>query len=599
MYFYGPRSVSVLLGIFFLISNGVAAQEIDAKSSNGEGAEQQAAPDTRFGHADNGLPGLDRLAIAASSPWAAALSVTAGYGRTESVLDAEDTHSRFGGRLAASVQPVPWFAAALLLDGRYDRHEEAGEADDGLVGDPRVVLRGWQDKGNYGFGAQFTAWVPGNEAPSVVFGAMTLDMVAMGNYRLNDNVNVVANLGYRVDQSAASVSNAELLSGSDRISLGVSEYNAFLSGIGGAWRNDQFEFFGEWSWDILMGDGAPTAMQSPMYLSAGARYWVGEFRDIQLEAKLRGLLSSRPELTDPNTPLVDVPPRFAALATATFRFPSAEQPHPAPPLPEEPIEEPVVEVQPIEQPPEPTTGVLVGVVRGPNGENVANALVEVWIDRKTVGDLMGASTGASTGAGEDDGQSTEVAGVDGAQGGPVQDGAVQDGAGGEGDSSTKPVVPVIMAGVERPEGLSEESVLLTPVGLTTDENGEFRIEGLEAGVTLTVVVKPDDYLPARVTVDLQPGEELDLPITLQPLPPQGQIQGVIQSFSGTPLAAKVLVQPLGLEAQASEEGFFEIDVPPGDYRLEIEMDRYRSQTRPISVEDKGVTIINVDMRRSR
>ena len=48
-----------------------------------------------------------------------------------------------------------------------------------------------------------------------------------------------------------------------------------------------------------------------------------------------------------------------------------------------------------------------------------------------------------------------------------------------------------------------------------------------------------------------------------------------------------------------DAGEFEVEVPPGAYEVVIEADGHESQRRRVTVEQLGVTVLNVDLRRSR
>ncbi|MEM9194616.1 MAG: carboxypeptidase regulatory-like domain-containing protein [Myxococcota bacterium] len=282
-------------------------------------AAAQDAPDTRLGHSSNALPGFGRLAIPSVAPWPVAASLRGGVGITESVLDADDSHTRLSGRLAASVQPVDFISVALQFDGRYDTHSVGSESDDGLVGDPRLILRGQYDLGGASIGAQATVWIPGSDAPSLVFEATTVDLVAMAGFDVSPDFTLGLNAGFRIDQSAESAPDANRLSPSDRISLGVSDSNAVLLGAGGAFRTGPVQIYADWTWDLLIGDAAPDVGASPMRIGAGGRLWVADGDAIQLEARIEALLSSRPEVTGALAP---IEPRFSAFLGATFRFPT-------------------------------------------------------------------------------------------------------------------------------------------------------------------------------------------------------------------------------------------------------------------------------------
>ena len=79
--------------------------------------------------------------------------------------------------------------------------------------------------------------------------------------------------------------------------------------------------------------------------------------------------------------------------------------------------------------------------------------------------------------------------------------------------------------------------------------------------------------------------------------PAGQLRGLVRSFKGQALAAKVRIEPMGLESSTDKNGFFQIDVPPGDYEIVIEAPGFASQRRKTHVEQQGVVIVNADLTR--
>ena len=77
------------------------------------------------------------------------------------------------------------------------------------------------------------------------------------------------------------------------------------------------------------------------------------------------------------------------------------------------------------------------------------------------------------------------------------------------------------------------------------------------------------------------------------------LSGVIRSYKGKPLSASILVDPIGMEAATDEDGFFEIDLPAGDYEIVVQAEGYRTQRRKVRVDENGVTVLNADLRRGR
>jgi hypothetical protein len=79
----------------------------------------------------------------------------------------------------------------------------------------------------------------------------------------------------------------------------------------------------------------------------------------------------------------------------------------------------------------------------------------------------------------------------------------------------------------------------------------------------------------------------------------GQIRGLVRSFAGAGLAARIEVPQLKLRVQADADGKFELNLPPGQYKLSIEMAGYTGQHRTVSVETRGVTLLNVELRERK
>jgi hypothetical protein len=130
--------------------------------------------------------------------------------------------------------------------------------------------------------------------------------------------------------------------------------------------------------------------------------------------------------------------------------------------------------------------------------------------------------------------------------------------------------------------------------LVRDAAGRYRDEHVPAGSgTLTVEATGFERLEKRF--ELERGKPLTLAVTLTALPPPSQVRGVVRSFGGQGLAAKVRVMPLGAEVVTDASGAFQVDVPPGAYEVTVEADGYETQTRQVKVEAQGVVILNADL----
>jgi len=501
----------IIVGALLL---GLFAGEATAQDG---AAEDQGAQDTRIGYASTGLPGYGRVILPRPTPWLVGIAGSAGYGLTPEVLGVGDSHNRLSGRLGVSLAPIDWLQFALNFDGRLDLHTLGdGTTDDGLVGDPRIFIRAGGDLGGIFLGGEVVLWLPGAAAPSVAFSATTVDLKAAGGIMINPDFSLALNAGFRIDNSANAIENqGNDLSESDRISLGLSEWSALLLGVGGAYRFGPAEVWAEWSWDLLVGDGAPDAGASPMRVDLGGRFWVDDAGAVQLHAGVGFLVSSYPDrdMTTGRLPLMPIEPRFRVDLGATFRFPTPEGE--ALEEEEEEEEEEVVEVVPV-------GAIVSGRVVDADGQPVVGATVSV--------------------------------------------------SPGEGDA-------------------------LDPV--TTDADGAFSIPEVPTAPGASVTIAAEGFTEFTQVLNLSAGATVEVRAPLERELPSGQLRGVVQSFGGEPVAATITVSPGDQTITAGEDGSFELDLEPGDYEIVIQADGYREQTRPVHIEERGVTIVNIDLRRGR
>lgn len=290
------------LGIWGLMVAGASAQSVT------------------LGTANSGLYGLVRSGSPISPP-ALNLSVAAGYGLMGTVEPANGAHPRALGSLAVAVSPRSWLAFALKLDGRWDFHAGEGSGSySGAVGDPRLYARaGTQASEAISVGAELGLWFPGRDAPSFVPSATTLDLLGLFALRPKESAwSLLASAGFRLDNSAKSAPDLEELRDGDRLSLGLSDFNAILAGIGVAYRfGTDGEAFAEFSGDFLLGQNAPSLGESPMRAAFGGRYFVS--RAVQAELTSTVGLSSR-ATAGPTDSLVPMDPRFSIVAGLRYTF---------------------------------------------------------------------------------------------------------------------------------------------------------------------------------------------------------------------------------------------------------------------------------------
>jgi hypothetical protein len=128
---------------------------------------------------------------------------------------------------------------------------------------------------------------------------------------------------------------------------------------------------------------------------------------------------------------------------------------------------------------------------------------------------------------------------------------------------------------------------------TTAEDGSFTLEGVPAESEL--VFEAEGHVPQ--TLSLSP--EGELVARLEIALPSGALRGLVRSRDGELLMATIHVEPGGASATTDAEGVFEVELQPGRYEVTIEADGYEAQRRGVEIEERGVTVINAELRRSR
>jgi len=140
--------------------------------------------------------------------------------------------------------------------------------------------------------------------------------------------------------------------------------------------------------------------------------------------------------------------------------------------------------------------------------------------------------------------------------------------------------------------------------VAVDDGGRFSFDG-QAGEEVIVTVEAADHLPARATTALRADAANTIEIKLERRARQGQIRGFVRSWRGAAVAADVVVEREApgtdgaAEAKAlrAPSGRFQVDVVPGRYRVQIGAPGHEIQRRNVDVEENGVTVLNVDLRR--
>jgi hypothetical protein len=473
------------------------------------GPEATAMADTGQAPASDAQPGFHRVGLA--DPARTAVAATLGYGLTESQRSGDAAHHRLSLRLAGAIPLLRWLSVGPVVDGRYDIH--AG--DSGALADTGVLLRAVAPLGQLRLGGELRGWVPGAEsADAMARGASFDGRLLFGAH--SDRWVFGGAAGYRYDRSAGAGASAPRLSFEDRLSLGLSDFDAVLLGVAGGVTLGGSLVFLEASGDLLVGRGTPGVGRSPLRLAGGVRRPFS--RALSLEVVAVGSLSGRPEVS-PSAPLIPIEPRVGLLAGIRYRFLA---PEPASVV--APREPPVASARPepakLAPPVPPPTGAVFYLdLRDEENQLVPTAKVTLLLD---------------------------------------------DG----------------------------------PHELVRDEAGHYRQQQVPSGRAVLRVEAPG-FEPFEQPVTVKAGTPLELELRLTALPPPSQVRGVVRSLNGKALAARVRVEPLGLETATDATGAFQLDLPPGAYDVVIESAGYAPQRRKVQVEPKGVVIVNADLVRQR
>ncbi len=134
----------------------------------------------------------------------------------------------------------------------------------------------------------------------------------------------------------------------------------------------------------------------------------------------------------------------------------------------------------------------------------------------------------------------------------------------------------------------------TETPLTEVTPGHYRLDNAQPG-RAHLRVRAEGFQPVERDIDLSKGSAARVDVRVEQALPAGQVRGLVRSFRGKPLAASIHLEPGGTATKTDAQGFFQIDVPPGDYEVVIEAVGYQAQRRRAKVEKQGVVIVNADL----
>jgi hypothetical protein len=326
------------------------------------------------------------------------LVLSGGYGAFGDILGQDDSHHRVLGAAGAAYQTKSGLAFEARLDTRYDRHVLSNGSDSGAVLDPRLAARYARPIGEskWSLGGQLGLWLPGKEFPKPAPSAITVDFMALATGELTDTLDLSFQAGYRLDRSAQAIDQPDALSESDFAAIGLSDFDAVVAGVGVRADLGAGAILAELGGDILVGSGAPSFTESPLHVSAGLDYALGE-AGTRLRVVLSAALSARPKI-DVQGDLVPILPRVWLLLGITQDLFKEAAPEPVqvgePAEPPPPVEEAVVE--PVVEPAQPR-GVIRVFVRDTDWGEALEASITVLQSDKEEPAATGRTTRLSEG----------------------------------------------------------------------------------------------------------------------------------------------------------------------------------------------------------
>lgn len=444
---------------------------------------------------------------------------------------------------------TPELAVGLSLDGYYDRHSgfptgpSSGCGDtceQGYVGAPHLSARYVRRTGGASVGAHLELWIPGDQLPSMKFGATSVELRGLAAFVAGPGT-LALDAGFRLDNSHKTISDIESFTVPDRVSYGSSNYNAIVAGAHYAVRiSPRLWVAGESS--IVLFVGSPPANAADLEdgrwlarvggslgLTLTPQWNVVGFLDA---VKSPGVDDA--QAMDDNIPLIPYEPMITAGIALQARFGGADTP-PA-----------VIVQQPKEPPPcwdspagckseeEPLLGDIAGVVVDDAGKPLAGATVTI------TGKVTGTTATTTT---KDDGS------------------------------------------------YAFQGVRIGKRTITPAKGGPTRTETVEeTELELRVVADGRDPVVSTIAAP-KPGANAVPSVTLQPTLPPGQLRGVVRSPRGVPIAnATITVMPGDLTAVSATDGTFALDLPPGSYKVTVTAPGLKTQELEVTVDPNGVAL---------
>jgi hypothetical protein len=132
----------------------------------------------------------------------------------------------------------------------------------------------------------------------------------------------------------------------------------------------------------------------------------------------------------------------------------------------------------------------------------------------------------------------------------------------------------------------------------TDARGEFRVDGLVAGLVRMHVEKAG-HVASEEVVSVPPDGEARVALTMRPTvaPALAALIAFVRDDNGVPVSAHVKILERSLAADADDRGQVRFDVPPGRYTVVIEAPGFLTQRKAVRTVPGEQSIYDIDLQR--
>lgn len=233
---------------------------------------------------DNALPGARRMVLLDRPASVASVAVSGQYGFTSSVLRDDDSHHRLAGRLALALTPASALSLGFAMNGRWDAHSGGSGSDHSIVGDPTLfALLRLAHAGAFRLGLGMELWAPSGDDPGIVVAALSPTATLHTQLEFGD-LTLALRVGYLHDRSSRSIPDNRAYTPGDQVSLGVTDADAVLVGLGATGRVGALHLYADVSLDALVRRGDLPFSASRATATLGAMLTLGQRYRLGLEA---------------------------------------------------------------------------------------------------------------------------------------------------------------------------------------------------------------------------------------------------------------------------------------------------------------------------